>query len=570
MKKFLSMILSFVMVFSILSIDNISVANASTQNEWKTTAIISPEEGALIGAGYINIRFNTTLENAESYTVYFDEKSENQLVDGTMATMTFEAKEGISEQTCEVYSVAVKQGHTIHIVANLNDGSSVTSDTRTFYISKKGLAMGGDMSDAVKMKKLNVSWYYNWATTAFNNSVDEGVAHIPMVWGASQSNLREIKSITDDANYILGYNEPDIESQANLSAGKALAAWKYIEATGKRTVSPALAVYTGGFMDKFLIDGDTYDPSQEVEKETSEDSNDSEVTTEEDVIELKGGFYAAVDVDAIALHRYFGCKSGTDIDIGNLKNAVDWLWKKYHKPIWVTEVSITGKKGAFSDWSYEYPGALERMKKYVASVIETMDADDRVERYAWFPYNVESVNEIDGLDGCGTTALFDYDSGKFTELGILYSEMGNPEGYQAQTISENEKYIWEEPTTKTEVVETTSKKPQQTTTKAVSETTKVVEKINRVTIKDIKNTKKNTVSLKWNKIKNAKKYQLQYSLNKKMAKTKKYKTKSIYTKKVSFAVTKLKKNKSYYFRVRAINGKQYGKWSIIKKVKIKK
>lgn len=569
MKKLISFLLTITMVVSFITIDNSSVKTTSAKDtDWKNTAIKTPSEGQLVGAGYVNIEFDTSLEDAISYKVYYNGSNTNQLIDGTSAVMTFAADDTKSSQTCEVYSVDVKGAHTVYVVAELTDGSTVTSDTRTFYLSKKGLAMGGDMSTTVVTKKLNISWYYNWATQAFNTTVDEGVAHVPMVWGAAQENLQGIKDITDDSNYILGYNEPDIESQANLSAGKALAAWKYIEETGKRTVSPALAVYSGGFMEDFLINGATYDPTIEVEPETTTAEGET-VTEYENPIVLEGGFYAAVDVDAVALHRYGGAKTGSEIDVKRLTDAIDWLWNKYHKPIWVTEVSVTGVKGGYSDWSYQQPGALELMKKYVKAVMEAMDADDRVERYCWFPYNVESANEIDGLNGCGTTALFDYETGKFTELGVMYSELGNPEGYTPYVISENEKFVWGENDEETTTVKETTTKNEITTTIAKETTKASIEKPAKVKIKSAKNNKKKAVTLKWTKAKNAKKYQVQYSLHKKFKKNKKYKTKTITVRKLSYTAKKLK-NKKYYFRVRGVKGKVYGAWSKVKAVKVKK
>ena len=228
-------------------------------------------------------------------------------------------------------------------------------------------------------------------------------------------------------------------------------------------------------------------------------------------------------------------------------------------------------KNGYSDWSYEEERALPLMKEYVSEVIEAMNNDPRVERYAWFPYNVESSNDIDGLDGCGTTALFDYDTGKFTELGILYSQQGNPEGYNAKQISDDEKFVWQEPTT---APETTTSQPttKPTTTKptTVAPTTKKNNKVGTVSGLTAKNNKKKIVSLKWRKVSNAKKYQVQYSLNSKFKKNKKYGTKQIKTSKLSYVVKKLKKKKTYYFRVRAVNGKTVGKWSKTKKVKIKK
>ena len=77
--------------------------------------------------------------------------------------------------------------------------------------------------------------------------------------------------------------------------------------------------------------------------------------------------------------------------------------------------------------------------------------------------------------------------------------------------------------------------------------------------------KKKTVILTWKKAARAKKYQIQYSQNKKF---KKAKTKT--TAKRSYKITKLKKKKTYYFRVRAVSahGKK-GAWSKQAKVKIK-
>lgn len=85
----------------------------------------------------------------------------------------------------------------------------------------------------------------------------------------------------------------------------------------------------------------------------------------------------------------------------------------------------------------------------------------------------------------------------------------------------------------------------------------------------VKNNKKKTVTVSWKKVKGASGYQVQYAVNtvfsKKTAKT---------TKKTKISIKKLKKKKTYCFRVRAYktnNGaKKYGKWSKVKRIKIKK
>ena len=87
--------------------------------------------------------------------------------------------------------------------------------------------------------------------------------------------------------------------------------------------------------------------------------------------------------------------------------------------------------------------------------------------------------------------------------------------------------------------------------------------------KKVKKSKTCKVTLSWKKVTDAKGYQLQYALNKKFKKKK-----SVQTKKTKYTIKKLKKKKTYYIRVRAykMNGRKkvYGKWSTVKKVRIKK
>ncbi len=85
----------------------------------------------------------------------------------------------------------------------------------------------------------------------------------------------------------------------------------------------------------------------------------------------------------------------------------------------------------------------------------------------------------------------------------------------------------------------------------------------------VKNKKKKSVNVSWKKVSGTTGYEIQYADNKKF---KKKKTKSV--KKRSTVIKKLKKRKTYYFRIRAykLSGKKkiYGKWSKVKRIKIKK
>jgi len=83
------------------------------------------------------------------------------------------------------------------------------------------------------------------------------------------------------------------------------------------------------------------------------------------------------------------------------------------------------------------------------------------------------------------------------------------------------------------------------------------------------NSSSKAVTVKYGKVKNAGGYQIQYSTS---SKFKNPKTKSVT--KTSAKITKLSKNKTYYFRVRAYRKygsiKVYGAWSNAKSVKIRK
>ena len=116
-----------------------------------------------------------------------------------------------------------------------------------------------------------------------------------------------------------------------------------------------------------------------------------------------------------------------------------------------------------------------------------------------------------------------------------------------------------------------NKNTNKNSLKSVKKNTKL-KKTGKVTGLKVKNKKKKKIVVKWRKKTNVAGYQIQYALNKKF--TKKKKSKWVGKKKSSKTISKLKKGKKYYIRVRAYRKKSgkklYGKWSKVKKVKIKK
>lgn len=91
-------------------------------------------------------------------------------------------------------------------------------------------------------------------------------------------------------------------------------------------------------------------------------------------------------------------------------------------------------------------------------------------------------------------------------------------------------------------------------------------KLTKPVIKKLTSAKKKTLTVAFKKVKNAKKYKIQISTNKKFKKNVKTKTVTS-VKKVTFK--KLKSGRKYYVRICAIKGKQQSKWSKVKSKKVK-
>lgn len=526
-------------------------AKADEVSEWKTNAVTVPAEGQLVPAGYIPVEFNNSMDGY-SYEVLMDGNSFYWRDGNIVKTDIGETRQtGDSVKTftssdspkTEVYSTKV-QKHTITVKAT-KDGTTITSEPRTIYVSKKGLAMGDSMGDKVRLEKLNCSWYYNWGLEGFNNAIDGSVPHMPMIWGCELENAAQLLTFSTNSNYVLGCNEPDISSQADKHFYEAIDFWNAnISSMNLRKVAPAPADPTGNSSWlKSFMNGDY--KCQDDEGNWAPYSWYSGEPFAEATKEFVPG--KADEVDSVVLHYYTN-----RVNEEGLYNAINRLWETYHKPIWITEIGLFGVKGTVSDMSYEQVEKRHMIEEYVKSLVEKLDNIPYVERYCWFPYDIDSTNNVDEFDGSGGTAMFEYDTGLYTDLGCIYSANGNPAGYDAYVILSDEKY---EKETTTAAPETTTEKVNPTPAKP-----------GKVALGKPKNVKKKSVSLTWKTVTGAKKYNVNYAMNKKF--TKKSKTKT--TTKITYKITKLKKKKTYFFRVRAVNDAGKGAWSNVKKIKVRK
>ena len=173
--------------------------------------------------------------------------------------------------------------------------------------------------------------------------------------------------------------------------------------------------------------------------------------------------------------------------------------------------------------------------------------------------NLEDIYENSGKYG-KVNEYNIYIDGEKQFAKMCIRDRGNPKGYETYKLTDADKYVYEEPTTQ-QPTTTATPKVEETTTQVTTTTVVPVETtkattIGKVKIKSAKVTKKKSVKVTWKKAAGTKKYQVQYSLNKKFKKSKTKKTG-----KLSIVLSKLAGGKKYFVRVRGINGSDKGPWS---------
>ncbi|KAF8201155.1 glycosyl hydrolase catalytic core-domain-containing protein [Mycena galopus ATCC 62051] len=241
--------------------------------------------------------------------------------------------------------------------------------------SKAGIAGGGDANtDMAQFTTTDkVSWYYTWGL----GSVDTDLEFVPMLWG--EQDVAQWTSSSDGINAtiaqrqptaILGMNEPQEVGQSNLTAQQGADMWiSYIEpfhAQGLRLGSPA--------------------PS----------SAPSGKTWIQDFLTACNG---ACTVDFIALHYY-------DVNATAFQEYLTDFHDTFQRPIWVTEWACQNFNGGPQC-------TAAQVSEFLAQTQAFMDAQDWVERYAWFGVlrDLEGVNTLDAM----LTS-----NGQITDLGKQY------------------------------------------------------------------------------------------------------------------------------------------------------
>ncbi|MEP2775959.1 MAG: glycosyl hydrolase [Luteolibacter sp.] len=212
-------------------------------------------------------------------------------------------------------------------------------------------------------KTVGAHWYYNWTPAGSEAEIE----FVPMIKGGFNVNEKSFKRVRgyQKATALLGYNEPERAKQGNISVEKGIELWpklvKLAESKNLRLGSPAPSSDTAGlqWLDRFM------------EKADDED----------------------LRVDFVAVHWY----GGTNAD--QFEVMIDGLYRKYRKPIWVTE---------FNGWE----GSEEEHYDFLEESLKFLEKDRNVERYAYFEPGKGKSHSLFNMDG------------SLTRMGELYRDAG--------------------------------------------------------------------------------------------------------------------------------------------------
>lgn len=388
LKRIVCAFLAITMFFSAIYLtDAENVSAATDANSWKSTAITSPVNGKLVGAGYIDIKWNNTLENVSKYSVY---------VDGVLkTTVTATSAEVMSY---EFYTTSVS-AHTAYVVGVLKDGTSVKSDVITFYVTKKGICVNTrDMGTVVDPADMNIGWYYNWGYKSFkeqnfSNKKFDDTEFVPMIYGDGILSIEEMMASANAQGYkyMLSYNEPDLKNEANTSPDLMALRWNdFIKYKGNmRLGSPAPST-----------------ANVPVESTTWWQPYWNSLSST-----------AKAETSFIAVHRYYEYYDANTAQ--DFLMLIDETYAKYKKPIWVTEFAL---------WRFDKNDkeGCAKAQEFMKIVCKGLNERSYVERYAWFCPNYQET-------AASSSAIFDYSTGMITDIGKIYADIGNPAGYKGKT-----------------------------------------------------------------------------------------------------------------------------------------
>lgn len=190
------------------------------------------------------------------------------------------------------------------------------------------------------------SWYYTWDVAHQGVTSPKNAEFVPMIWGAKSVTASNLEKAKQNGRYLLGFNEPDLKGQAEMSVEQALELWPQLEATGLPLGSPAVAWggdRPGEWLDRFMA----------------------------------GAKQRGYRVDFIALHWYGGDFTTANA-VNQLRSYLQAVHDRYQLPIWLTEFALID----FSN-GVRFPTQAEQAA-FLSAATRMLGSLSWLQRYAWF------------------------------------------------------------------------------------------------------------------------------------------------------------------------------------------
>ncbi|GGM16787.1 hypothetical protein GCM10010129_71210 [Streptomyces fumigatiscleroticus] len=227
---------------------------------------------------------------------------------------------------------------------------------------RKGVGVWSFAGASDALSRSGAGWFYTWSTAHPGITAPGGADFVPMIWGSASVTAQALAEAKAAGPYLLGFNEPDMAAQANMTVEQALDLWPRLESTGSTLGSPAVAYggdQPGGWLDRFM----------------------------------SGAEQRGYRVDFIALHWYGG-DFRTEAAVEQLRGYLSAVYERYHKPIWLTEFALID----FSRGT-RYP-TDEEQAAFLTSATKMLAGLPYLQRYAWFGLGTDD-------SGPGTTLFRD-------------------------------------------------------------------------------------------------------------------------------------------------------------------
>jgi len=271
-------------------------------------------------------------------------------------------------QTCHKvssgYSTCAKATRVAVVTTTSRPAATATS-TSSYTGKKKGVSYNTGAFSLLFGN--NIGWAYNWFQNP-QSTINKNVQFVPMLWDDQAWHLsiwpENVKAAKKNGTtHLLGFNEPDLKGQADMTVDEAVSNWKkYMEPYAGQFKLVAPAVTNGGAP--------------------------LGVTYLKNFIDKCTGCH----IDAVALHWY---DSATNI--AYFQNYLKDAAKTFSpRPIWLTEF-----RGA---------GTAAQQISFIDTVVPWMEKQSFIERYAIF-----GLFEGKAAEGNLVT------NGKLNEVGVAYA-----------------------------------------------------------------------------------------------------------------------------------------------------